>query len=529
MAKSIVFDMNLLSSGSWVEEQKRLIENWIKEDEFEEKRASASHVISVMIPHLLGSDCSQSGRIKSNRLGEMLQHFEDLLETTKGGIAKKFYRDHLNHMLRVMLLANAIGYRVKAFSFSDQEIRFLTLAGLVHDIAYPLAESYHVLNDTIKAMKNCYSSLSFPSLLTSYDMERVTNLIEKLQLLDTPTSFFGPLLKANNHGVIGAIEFADYISKERLGEYAHLLRIIMFHDPSLSVPESLRKDLLLMALILSDEIQDWGRPAGLEKEPAISELTDFRIEPQKIQCNFMWESGFNVSPIRQIYAKVLNFKRFEWPSSLEISLLFRLQNYAVFNLETFDNVLEKAVRYCRETNSEILKKINEDWANRGPFEESFYGKSLPETDDLIGYVFDDRTLLQKSLYYDPKWNELLHTDREFGKLDSLRLEIKSGAIRLVLHGEKSESEGQLLSQQATKMLVEKIVARIVVFYRLTTEIAVKNGEKAIGPQVFPSTELVKKGLHVVDSKAETDLLIENLRGLRRSMVGGSLFAFISEK
>src|SRR3990170_2209455 len=100
--------MNILQFGTWEKQERKLIEEWIKEDDFDDKRSTAASLLSVLITQMLGEDCSTTGKIKSKRLGQTLHYFEDLLITTKAGMAKKFYRDHLNHMLRVMILSNAL-------------------------------------------------------------------------------------------------------------------------------------------------------------------------------------------------------------------------------------------------------------------------------------------------------------------------------------------------------------------------------------------------------------------------------------
>lgn len=532
IARSIVFDMNILAKGLWTEEEKNRIEEWIKEDGFEEKQAVASNLISHMITTLLGEDCSKDGYVRSKRLGEMMRYFEGLLATTKGGIAKKFYRDHLNHMLRVMLLANAIGKNIRSFALSEDEIRLTTLAGLVHDIAYPLSESYQILNETKKAITKCYEALSFPEFIVSYNMERVTKLIEILDLECTPLSFFGSFLNEYNHGLMGAIEFFDYINPEEQKKYTQLLRAIVFHDSSLKVPDFLKEDPILLVLVLSDELQDWGRPAGLEKEPAISEIDNFKMNSHRIQGSFKWRSSVNVSPLRQIFAKVSNFRRFTWPTSLNVSLKFKLPNYSLFDSKTFDEITNSLIEYCRKERPEVIQNLNTSWEGSKELFKSFYGNTLPETDDLIKYLCqaESSKQWQKSIYFASERKEILYITQVLGKPSELKLEIKSGDIELFLRGER-EYKGYLYYQgdSMAKQPAGNLIARLIVFHGLASRIASKNVKGLVERYPYPSQELIEKAMQTVGVKKNTNKLIENLRGLRKCLVQEGFFLFESEE
>ena len=531
IAKSIVFDTNLLSKGCWTDEEKKLIEKWIKEDGFEEKRAVASKVISHMIKMLLGKDCSRDGSIRSKRLGEMLQHFEDLLATTKGGIAKKFYRDHLNHLLRVMLLANAIGKHVKSFSLSENEIRVVTLTGLIHDVAYPLSESYQILNETTKAITKCYESLSFPQFLVSCDMEKVTRLIQTLNLKKTPISFFGPFLNNFNHGLMGAIEFLDYINPRKQGKYTQLLRAMVFHDPALPVPQFMRNNPLLLVLVLGDEMQDWGRPAGLEREPAISEIDDFQIGSSAIHGIFQWKDSVDVSPLRQISAKVTNFRRLVWPTSLKICMIFKLLEYNLFDSRLYEEAVVDVVKYCMEERPDAIESFNASWKKNKELFRSFYGNTLPEEDNLTRYLLQKRpgNQRQKSIYFSNERKEILQIDRVLGKLDNIRLEIDSGDITQVLHGKVETCTGSLYCQSEgeARQLVEDFTARLIVFHGLSSRVASEGSEGLTKHYPYPSQKLVEKAMQTMGLNKEVSEITATLRGLRRCLAEEGFFSFIS--
>jgi hypothetical protein len=116
------FDQNLLMLGRWEKQNRENIEKWIKTQE-DQKKEATSKLISYLIQNLLSKDCTAEGKKCSKHLGDTSAHLEELLHTTKGGISKKFYRDHLNHMLRVMILARAAARELKDVAISDDEIR----------------------------------------------------------------------------------------------------------------------------------------------------------------------------------------------------------------------------------------------------------------------------------------------------------------------------------------------------------------------------------------------------------------------
>lgn len=530
-AESIVFDMKILGMGKWKEDEKTLIEGWIKEDGFDEKRAAASNLISVMIPRMLKEDCSTDGKIKSKRLGEMLQHFEDLLATTKAGIARKFYRDHLNHMLRVMLLANAISTKVKSFSLSEEETESVTLAGLVHDIAYPLAESYHILRETAKSMGRCYDAFSFPDFKMSCKESKVKELAKLIGPELVPPMQLDRLLKEYDHGLIGAIEFSGYINQERVKNFRRLLQAILFHSPSSTLPEKLTESPMIAALILSDELQDWGRPVGIERQPAIPNIGDFHVTPKRISGVWMWENWISISPLRQVFSKMRNLQRIVWPTSLAVDLTFMLPNYSNFDIGKFERVLSRVVDFCQKKRPDCIASFHESWQKNTEMFKSYYGRLTPQSDNLFELLKTNRidSQIMNSIHFDSRREEALAAEMNLGKLSNIKLEIGSGAVRLILSGQKGSKEGKLFAE--TDEILEKplrfFVARMIVFHGLVARIPGRENEGLLSTYPYPSSALTKKALAIAGFKEETSTFVEDLRGLRRCIIEDGFFAFAS--
>lgn len=530
MSRSIVFDTKLLGLGSWEKETEKLIENWISEDGFDEKRAEASNLIYTMILRLLGHECSENGRIRSRRLGEMLRYFEDLLALTRGGIAKKFYRDHLNHMLRVMLLADAIGNRMKSLPLTKKDVRLLTIAALVHDIAYPLAESYQIINETTKAMRRCYSALSFPDYHISYDSKKVKRLVNVLASEDVPASVFGPMLKNYDHGVVGCIEFIDYIKDENLAGKKRLFQAIVFHDPAVKVPESVRSDPILLALVLSDEVQDWGRPVGLDKETAISQIDDFRITSGNMRGTFEWKGKINVSPLRQIHSKAANFSRLQWPKLVRVALTFKLLDYEGFCSREFEEVCNRLLDYCNENRPECIQSLNELWKGDREWFRTFYGYVLPETNDIVDCWKQMSVSKADWVYFNSTGKEILHAEKDIGKPCSLQLKIKAARVAMTLTGQRKQILGFLYDQSddVTLKHTYRLIVPIIVFQGLAARIASKKSAGLSSRFMFPSKKAIRNAMGIVAVQNWKDSNTDALSSIRRCVVEGGYFSFRSQ-
>lgn len=524
-----MFDLKLLFRGQWKSKEKQLVEEWIKEDEFDEKRTVAANLISNMIHSLLADDITVEGGIRSKRLGGLLQHFEDLLATTKMGIARKFYRDHLNHMLRVMLLTNALGKNVRSLSLTRKEMRLVTLAGLVHDIAYPLSEAYHILNETSNAITKCYNALIFPRVSVSYDKSKVKRLFELMNKEKISSSTLEPSKENYSHGLIGAIELLDYIKPERIEEYTKLLQAVIFHDSSVEVPRKLRNDSLLLTLTLGDEIQDWGRPVGLEKEPALVDIRGFRIDSNTVAGKFEWRSLKKVSPLRQVYAKSANFRRLEWPSPLKVRLTFDLPDYQPFNVEEFGKTVKSMIDYCLKEKPNALQRLNESWKESEELFRSFYGDSLPKTNDLPHFFLSHKVFsnLDERLFLAENHNEILHTKGGFGKLLNITIDIKSGKVKCILRGTELETKGNLLHQRESFAgeIARNLTTAIILFHGLTCRVALEKPQGLIARYPFPSGGLIHKAIGRMGLQLEEAHLIRNVRGLRRCLSSQGLFCF----
>ncbi len=527
-AESIVFDMNLLQCGVWKKQERELIEEWIKEDNFDDKRSAAANLLSVLVPEVLNGDCSTDGKIKSKRIGQTLHYFEDLLITTKAGMAKKFYRDHLNHMLRVMILANAMCSKVACFSSLKKEIKLVILSSLVHDIAYPIAESYHILGETIKSMSKCYEALSFTEFKINFREEKIKKLTELLGSKVLTQETLNLLKRENDHGLIGAIEFIDYVNAEKIQEYRQVLQAIVFHNTAEQIPESLQDDYLIKLLILSDEIQDWGRPIGMEKESAMPAIKEFNLTSEGIKGRWEWRNYANISPLRQIVSKMNNLNRVEWPGSLNVLLEFKLPEYRVIETTTIETLAKKITKFCETKRKDCINSFNEAWHEKKELLKMYYGEGIPIAENLFDFSssesFDECNLI----HFDTEGKEALVTPKEFVKVSHVKFLLEKGKNKLMLSNNGKYEEGTLFSQNhtTTKTFLQSLMSKIIIFQGLASRMPQKSGEVSLYP--YPSIESAKKALQMIGEE-EKEVFVQNLRILRRCIVDRGLFIFEKQR
>jgi hypothetical protein len=267
------FDAQLITLGEWSLDDRRILNRWLEQLDSETKGRMAAEVIGYYVSEYLKNDISIEGRIRIKKLRNVASLLEELVFTTRE-LDEKFYRDHINHMLKVALLAKAIA-RKKPFCFSDGELNTLVIACVFHDIAYPLSECGRIFNKTLESLKDCFSTAElFNNQLvkdSKVDIEALAAIIgengDRLRVA----------LREMNHGLLSAIELRASLRNENSVEkYSDAIRAIALHDLDSRTPIDVIGDPLVGLLIISDELQDWGRPTD-QGITVIPRIEDFEV------------------------------------------------------------------------------------------------------------------------------------------------------------------------------------------------------------------------------------------------------------
>jgi len=133
-------------NGGDVNKFKQCLVEWLLEENALKKRQTAANLFNLIWVFIQ----NRYGLIDLEKYFEKLPIMEGIAYSTQYGIEHKFYRDHLNHNIRSALLsAYCSDQMLYEFNESWNETLVAFLAGLLHDIAHPLA-SYEKIGRTIE-------------------------------------------------------------------------------------------------------------------------------------------------------------------------------------------------------------------------------------------------------------------------------------------------------------------------------------------------------------------------------------------
>lgn len=376
---SLLFDKKLIDLGKWPEDIYSEIEEWNEITDYEMQKTKAAFLISDLILKILGEDCSSKGKIRVKRLGNALASFEQIIISTRG-LERKFYRDHLNHIIRVALLARAIGQK-SPFNLSLKDLDELVLASLFHDVAYPLSNISQSVRYSVKAIKNCYNVASGTSLLPKikFNLELDRPLFSSPEVLRE----FKTKLEKLDHGALSSLEFISYLKQngDPVRKYQEVVKAIAFHHPpGIKKIDSLQEKILSI-LILADELQDWGRPVGhVTYFSFLPKIQKFKLEDFVLRGEYYTRNIPGFSTLKQVYGKTPNLTRIQLPQDFDFNLRFSSGNFNEVKLQNVQNSLQVLFNKCRELESSLFHPSYFDklYENNSVFEKEYYGKSFPK-------------------------------------------------------------------------------------------------------------------------------------------------------
>ena len=266
----------------------------------------------------------------------------------------------------------------------------------------------------------------------------------------------------------------------------------------------------------------------LFRSPSIG---DFHVTARKISGVWMWENWISISPLRQVFSKMTNLERMEWPTSLNVDLKFMLPNYRNFDVRKFELTFKEVVDFCQKSRPDCIESFCKSWKKNKEMFKSYYGRFTPQTDNLFEFLAANPIDFQimNAIHFDSRREEALIAETNLGRLSYMKLEIDSGTVRLILNGQKGSREGRLRSENDERLEkpLKSFVAGMIIFHGLVARIP-REGEGLLLTYPYPSSDLTKKALKIVGSKGKTSTLIEDLRGLRRCITENGLFAFGSK-
>jgi hypothetical protein len=527
MISSAILDSYLLDKGTWDEESRRAFREWISTADFEEKRLKASRLIPWFMQRLLCKDISEEGKVRGGRLGESLVHLEDLLIATRSGMGRKFYRDHLNHMLRVSLLANAIATQQQ--TFPKNSLEGLVVACLFHDIAYPLAESKTIIGQAIESMEACYKTLVFPQFSYSYAIQRVPCFLEILKTVGSESKTMGELLEAFAHNVVGGIEFLDYVKDAT--RFVPVLEAIVFHDSKSRSEVSIDRAPMLALLVIADEFQDWGRPVPLQEEALIRDLGQVNVSNCMVSGELDYRPESILSPFRQAHSKLQNLKRLNLqPWGMHVILRMLLPKYDASDLLGLERMI--AGLWNRECSELVSLPADE---GQQLFMERYYGTRISQethakvVQDLASGRLPESFITKKfNAFLSVSRSELLLIDKSIGCPEAVALVCgEEGHFDLVAEGRKTV-KAQLYGtgDSEWKDMAAYLAEMMRIFNRLVSAEELRRQKESflpsLGDYFLPPTH-IKSRLESLGFESADLGFIDRMRDFRRAMSEGGLF------
>jgi hypothetical protein len=538
---SLLFDKKLIDMGKWPEDIYPEIEEWNEITDYAMQKTKAAFLIRNLVLKTLGQDCSSKGKIRVKRLGNALANFEQIIISTRG-LERKFYRDHLNHLIRVALLARAIGQK-SPFNLPYQDSDKLVLASLFHDVAYPLSNIGQGVRFSVRAIKDCYNIASGASLIPEIkfklELEKFSSLLPKL-LCEYKTR-----LKELDHGTLSSLEFISYLEQsEKLFEkYMEVIKAIAFHHPPNIERINSMQEKILSILILADELQDWGRPVGhLTYISFMPKIEKFKLDDYVLQGEYYAKNIPGFSTLRQVHGKTPNLKRIQLPKDFDFNLKFFPGDFNELDLQKVQRTLQVLFNKCRELEGSLFhpphfKKLYE---NNSVFEKEYYGRPIPKKAKLKLYeLLKDKELSLRSpfenlrLFFDDVIKELLITSGSISTAKHFQFRSSSsGFIKLELVSESNDIfQGEIKSIHDPEVLdlVMSLLSEIRFFNICVQKIAKFQATKypiKIGFEGFPRNgDLTRVSKETQETEINLRHCSELLRKLRDCIFNEGIFFF----
>ncbi len=252
-----IFDNFLLNFFKPAEDQatKDLISNWIHESTPLKRSLLAREIIYDVLEQQVQIK-GKKGKRRIKEIVENCERFELLIGHSRTRFQNKFYRDHLDHMIRTALLTS---YLIELFNV-ENSVHSIS-AGIFHDAGYPVQESSRILESISEALKSGYSILEFPAKFSPSIRNPLYSLIqlsEKTGMKDEKLQSLA--LIRRDHGVIGAFEFLSCLGEPSEKEI-EIAAAICLHSDNTESEILFSHNPIAFIVTLADELQDWGRRA----------------------------------------------------------------------------------------------------------------------------------------------------------------------------------------------------------------------------------------------------------------------------
>lgn len=331
------FDEHILSLSQISVEEKGQFEEWIRAGKREKRNKACILIHNILLSHI-NKDISERGRERLANIKSALPHFEEIIISIKE-LEKKYYRDHLNHSIRVALLANAI---LSKLPHRNKEIiEDGLIAGMVHDLGYPISGS--ISKSYMNNIISCYSSQNFSEIIQRCDPLILVRFGEIIKPSELAGSFLINAFEHGHHEVLGSLEFFELLNERARNQerYRKIVSAILLHDTFIDIEIKFSESPLAVVLIIADELQEWGRPAGSSENAELQEFSKITISSRQIQAVLDYTKNQRFSCLRQLESKTNNLQRLVLDDNFPaFEIDYKIQNFASIKINDILRCLE---------------------------------------------------------------------------------------------------------------------------------------------------------------------------------------------
>lgn len=363
------FDEHILSLCQISVEEKGQFEEWIRAGKREKRNKACILIHNILLSHI-NKDISERGRERLANIKSALPHFEEIIISIKE-LEKKYYRDHLNHSIRVALLANAILSKLP--HMNKEIIEDGLIAGMVHDLGYPISGS--ISKSYMDNISSCYSSQNFSEMIQRCDPLILVKFGEIIKPSELAGSFLKDAFEHGHHEVLGSLEFFELLNEKARNQerYRKIVSAILLHDTFIGVEIKFSESPLAVVLIIADELQEWGRPAGSSENAELQEFSKITISSRQIQAFLDYTKNQRFSCLRQLESKTNNLQRLVLDDNFPaFEIGYKIQNFACIKIKDIVRCLGYLCNFSSVT------KFTEGWYEEVEYITKVYPPHPPE-------------------------------------------------------------------------------------------------------------------------------------------------------
>ncbi|MEW6499328.1 MAG: hypothetical protein AB1589_43650, partial [Cyanobacteriota bacterium] len=186
-----------------------ILKKWVNARSLEDQRGIAPIVVTEVIAKALEALSISYNRERLSEIGHDLKYFENLIIGAKSGLGRKFYRDHLNHMIRTFLLMRYFAGKLDVCKRGEDDAKGWGIEGIIHDIGYPVEQAWNIFRETVDALKRCYYYKYYVEPTSRRELSEYVSILQSCISDMTQSSLIQYLsaLESLNHALIGCIEF----------------------------------------------------------------------------------------------------------------------------------------------------------------------------------------------------------------------------------------------------------------------------------------------------------------------------------